>query len=628
MATYYVEATGSNIYPYNSRATAAISLYELFHALEGYSIYQLNSADIVYINGLVYEPDQNMWYTFNGASLIGADSLVDRIYLGNNTIYGTLNGITIRNISFSTDNTDSYFIWCDGNFDISRCRFNGNNIIQHAIYHDSRSTNVSLLCNTFENFTGNAIYLKDTGPTDRFVGTSQTTRNWKQMTVDPSNNIYVAMATYEYIYKRNSGGSTFNQLAITRRNWNGAIAAAPNGDIYACTSTGVYKQTNGIGDFNEVQATVNSNISITGIAVAANNDVYITNGSVQLPEGSRSYGVWKQIAGTGVFVSLNIVDKYWSGITIAPNGAIYACVRNGDIYISEDDGTTFTPLNQTPRKWTQINVTPNGDILAIVQSGGVYIQYQGVGDYVAIDTYPRNYFGVCQDYNGDIYAAVTGEDIMEFTPGGESITFEGSVIANSFNNVASATIQYTYLNFEKFYFLNNAFQFTSGPSNLYVDFNRSTITDFQNSNNILESPQFLGNEPDPLLIDELSPCYHTGIEANVDFDILGNPYFNPPSIGAYEVTSSTYVVSYEGNGNTGGTVPIDLNEYTTGDMFLILEPGTLVKEDAVFYSWNTNIEGTGIDFFPGSYYRIGESNVMFYAKWVNITIGGLVATIN
>jgi len=628
MATYYVEATGSNTYPYDSRATAAISLYELFLGLDEHSIYELVSGDVVYVHGVVYEPEEWMWYTFNGASLIGQDSLTDKINMSNCTIYSANpEGVLIRNISFLTDSSDALFVYCDGNFDISRCRFNGSNITQNAIYCNSRTTNISVSCNTFENFIGDAVYLHDDGPPDRFVGTGQTTRNWKQMAVDPSNNIYVAMSTYEYIYKKDAGGNTFNQLAVTQRNWSGAIAAAPNGDIYACTSTGVYKQTNGIGDFNVVQAPVNSSIDITAIAVAPNGDVYLTNGSVQLPQGSRSYGIWKQTGGIGSFVSLGISDNYWSGITVAPYGIIYACTSNGDIYVSEDDGASFIPLNQTPRAWKQINSSPNGDIFAIVQGGGVYVQLEGIGDYVAIDTYPRNYFGVCQDYNGDIYAAVTGGDIMKFTSGGESIAFEGSVIANSFNNVASVTISYTYLYFEKFYFLNNAFQFVSGPSNLHIDFSRSAITDLQNSNNVLENPLFLGVGQDPLSIDQTSPCYHSGLQTDVIFDILGRPYFNPPSIGAYEATS-LYTVTYQGNGNTGGVVPVDPGEYTTGDIFLILGPGTLVKESAVFYSWNTDINGTGIDFFPGSYYRIGSNSIVFYAKWTNIVTGGFAATIS
>ena len=85
-------------------------------------------------------------------------------------------------------------------------------------------------------------------------------------------------------------------------------------------------------------------------------------------------------------------------------------------------------------------------------------------------------------------------------------------------------------------------------------------------------------------------------------------------------TSITYTVTYNGNGNTGGTAPVDTSSpYASGSTVTVLtNTGILVKNDNTFSGWNTAANGSGTDYIPLNQYRI-NSNVILYAKWITGT---------
>lgn len=83
-------------------------------------------------------------------------------------------------------------------------------------------------------------------------------------------------------------------------------------------------------------------------------------------------------------------------------------------------------------------------------------------------------------------------------------------------------------------------------------------------------------------------------------------------------------VTYKGNGNTGGSVPVDNNTYNAGDTVTVLgDTGTLVKSGNSFASWNTVAAGSGTVQAPGSTFVIGASNVSLFAQYY--TTAGLTA---
>ena len=77
----------------------------------------------------------------------------------------------------------------------------------------------------------------------------------------------------------------------------------------------------------------------------------------------------------------------------------------------------------------------------------------------------------------------------------------------------------------------------------------------------------------------------------------------------------TYTVTYNGNGNTGGTVPIDGNAYQEGDEVTVLGAETLEKTGYNFNNWNTTADGNGAAYALGAAFNMPATNVTFYAQW-------------
>jgi uncharacterized repeat protein (TIGR02543 family) len=83
----------------------------------------------------------------------------------------------------------------------------------------------------------------------------------------------------------------------------------------------------------------------------------------------------------------------------------------------------------------------------------------------------------------------------------------------------------------------------------------------------------------------------------------------------------SYSVTYNGNASTGGTVPVDANEYKKGQLVTIPgNPGALVKAGFSFTGWCTGADGTGSSYAQGQTMTMGNTDVTLYAKWTqNLT---------
>jgi len=82
-------------------------------------------------------------------------------------------------------------------------------------------------------------------------------------------------------------------------------------------------------------------------------------------------------------------------------------------------------------------------------------------------------------------------------------------------------------------------------------------------------------------------------------------------------TINSYTVTYNGNSNTGGSVPVDPSSpYEYGETVTVSgNTGTLVKTGYTFDGWNTLANGTGTDQAEGSTFNMGASDVTLFAKW-------------
>ena len=86
-------------------------------------------------------------------------------------------------------------------------------------------------------------------------------------------------------------------------------------------------------------------------------------------------------------------------------------------------------------------------------------------------------------------------------------------------------------------------------------------------------------------------------------------------------TSPTVTVSYEGNGNTGGSAPTDPNGYHPGQTVVVLaNNGNLAKTGFVFMGWNTQADCGGGQYTGGQTFTIGSANVALYAGWSNMSL--------
>ncbi|WP_138756173.1 S-layer homology domain-containing protein [Paenibacillus sinopodophylli] len=96
---------------------------------------------------------------------------------------------------------------------------------------------------------------------------------------------------------------------------------------------------------------------------------------------------------------------------------------------------------------------------------------------------------------------------------------------------------------------------------------------------------------------------------------------NPDVNEGYPYLKAFYrEVNYDGNGNTGGTVPNDNNVYSKNETVTVsgdIDPSDpLVKTDYVFVGWNTLADGSGTSYVSEDTFSITE-NTTLYAHWLN-----------
>jgi len=100
---------------------------------------------------------------------------------------------------------------------------------------------------------------------------------------------------------------------------------------------------------------------------------------------------------------------------------------------------------------------------------------------------------------------------------------------------------------------------------------------------------------------------------------------NGGTIYLYKVTETIiddrYQVTYDGNGSTSGTVPVDESAYKEGDTVTVFgNTGELKRSGYTFDGWNTAANGSGTDYDAGVSFEIGTSDVTLYAQWKKVSV--------
>ena len=96
-------------------------------------------------------------------------------------------------------------------------------------------------------------------------------------------------------------------------------------------------------------------------------------------------------------------------------------------------------------------------------------------------------------------------------------------------------------------------------------------------------------------------------------DATGNVTLN----AIWTAAASSYSVTYNGNDNTGGSVPTDATSYSAGDFVTVKgNTGSLVKSGQTFLGWSTSATASSGTFYPAGYkFEMPASNVTLYAVW-------------
>ena len=96
---------------------------------------------------------------------------------------------------------------------------------------------------------------------------------------------------------------------------------------------------------------------------------------------------------------------------------------------------------------------------------------------------------------------------------------------------------------------------------------------------------------------------------------VGSSYNLIADVTLYAVwtpTNSTYTITYDGNGNSSGSVPSPT--IGAGSVTLAVNSGLLVKVGNHFGAWNTKADGSGLSYPLGSSYTL-TANITLYAMW-------------
>jgi uncharacterized protein (TIGR02145 family)/uncharacterized repeat protein (TIGR02543 family) len=177
------------------------------------------------------------------------------------------------------------------------------------------------------------------------------------------------------------------------------------------------------------------------------------------------------------------------------------------------------------------------------------------------------------------------------------------------------------------YAANDTFTIEESDDTLYAqwEINRYTVSYDGNGDNVTGVPQSTIHRYDSeITLDDGVPEWtgHTFFRWNTSENGDGEDY-QPGgryTVGADDITFyarwnvNRYAVSYNGNGNSGGTAPApDTTGY--GDSAVIAGKGNLVRTGCTFTGWNTEPDGSGAGYQPDTTILMGAEDRELFAQW-------------
>ncbi|MCW3790370.1 InlB B-repeat-containing protein [Paenibacillus sp. LS1] len=162
-------------------------------------------------------------------------------------------------------------------------------------------------------------------------------------------------------------------------------------------------------------------------------------------------------------------------------------------------------------------------------------------------------------------------------------------------------------------FIDRAGNMGSAEASIVLDTTAPIVTGVKDGESYNSSRTIIFNEGTATLNGQYfisgSPVNAEGFYVLVVTDAAGNTI-------TLSFTIIRYSVGYDGNGATGGAVPLDNQTYEAGSNVTVADNvGSLVKTGFTLIGWNTEADGSGKSYVVNDTFHINEADVLLYAVW-------------
>ena len=112
--------------------------------------------------------------------------------------------------------------------------------------------------------------------------------------------------------------------------------------------------------------------------------------------------------------------------------------------------------------------------------------------------------------------------------------------------------------------------------------------------------------------------YSFSVQTTGHYDVTFT--FNSSTKTIDVATTRLYALTYDGNGNTSGSVPTTTKYHKDGTNITVANnSGNLAKSGYTFEGWNDKTDGTGTSYAAGSTFVMPDADKTLYAKWTEKT---------
>jgi len=121
--------------------------------------------------------------------------------------------------------------------------------------------------------------------------------------------------------------------------------------------------------------------------------------------------------------------------------------------------------------------------------------------------------------------------------------------------------------------------------------------------------------------------YHNDVEPPLAIDTATA---SCPNMTGWDSTlwlCKKYSLTYNPNGATGGTAPIDTATYIPKAVVILQGQENLTRTSYIFDGWNTRADGLGTSYQVGNFYVL-DANTTLYAKWKSATLPTLTVRVS